>query len=262
MKTIRVLLIFAVAILGAVGTVEAQRTRRNTPRKPAVKPTPKPTPIPMEVRQARETVANQRANVNLFVDKVAPIAVSIETLDREAKAKRLRKEVVDGNEANKKKLLESFRNMRVGLVNLENEFRSKPSLRKYLPQLEGIAALSTQAEDSALAGRFVDARTPLVTVSTKLSDTLASMPASPGAATATPLRASSTAAPARTSNVSSSGANTALRIGMTQPEAVASWGEPLNKRRTQSGSRITEVWTYSNNRTLYFVNGKLTNILQ
>lgn len=176
MKTIRVLMLITAAFLCFVGSAEAQRTRRTTKRPPAAKPTPKPTPPTMEVRLAREKVENQRSNVNRFVDMLAPIAANIETLDKDAKIKKISKKSIDGNESNKKKVILALGNLRTGLVNLENEFRSKPALRKYLPQLEGIAALSADSENAALTGKFVESRKPLVTVVTKLSDTLAVMP--------------------------------------------------------------------------------------
>lgn len=177
MKTIRVFLVLTAAFVCFAGTAEAQRTRRKpAPRKPAVKPTPKPTAQPMEVRLAREKVSNQHSNVNRFIDVLGPIAANIETLDRDAKTRRISKKSIDGNEASKKKVISAISNLRAGLVSLESEFRTKPLLRKFLPQIQGIAELSAQSETAALSGRFVDSRKPLVAVVGKLSDTLAVMP--------------------------------------------------------------------------------------
>lgn len=178
MKTIRVFMVLTAVFLCFAGTAEAQRTRRTAPRKrpPAVKPTPKPTAQPMEVRLAREKVSNQHSNVNRFIDLLGPIAANIETLDREARTRRISKKSIDDNEATKKKVVTAISDLRKGLVSLESEFRTKPSLRKFLPQLQGIAELSAQSETAALSGRFVDSRKPLVAVVGKLSDTLAVMP--------------------------------------------------------------------------------------
>jgi hypothetical protein len=174
MKFIKGLLIFSAIFLCFAGTADAQRKR--PVRRPVPKATPKP-PLPtLELRFAKEKVSNQRANVTRFVDVMAPIVASIETLDKENKIRKISKKSFDDNEANKKKVLEAIRGLRAGLVNLENEFRSKPALRKFLPQLEGIAALSAQSEDAAFAGRFVDARKPLLAAAGKLSDTMAVMP--------------------------------------------------------------------------------------
>ena len=59
----------------------AQRTRRANP-----KPTPRPTPrvtkpaVSPIVAAGKQQVANQLANVNLFVDKMGPIAVASRAL--------------------------------------------------------------------------------------------------------------------------------------------------------------------------------------
>lgn len=170
-------MILTAAVMCFAGSAEAQKTRKTTAKRPpAAKPTPKPTPPTMEVRLAREKVSTQQSNVNLFIDKLGPIAASIETLEKDSKTKRISKKVLDENEANKKKLILAIGGMRVALVNLETEFRTKPSLRKYLPQLQGIATLGADSENAALTGKFVDSRKPLVAVIAKLSDTLAVMP--------------------------------------------------------------------------------------
>ena len=108
---------------------------------------------PLEVRAAREKVDNQLANVDLFIDKLGPIAQSIETLDRSAQIRRFPE-----NEANKQKVIAAIRNLRAGLSALESEFRTKSALKKYLPSIQGITDLAAESEDSALAGRFVAAK--------------------------------------------------------------------------------------------------------
>lgn len=176
MKAARILIVLSISLLAAAIPASAQRTRA----------TPKPTPRPVSkttttsvnpvVAAAKQLVANQLANVNLFVDKMGPIATSIETVDRDAKTKKLKTEVIDTNEANKKKLVTAIRGLREGLVTLESDFRTKPQLTRYLIQIQGISTLATTSVDNAIAGQFVASRDPLKQVAQKLSDTMAVLP--------------------------------------------------------------------------------------
>lgn len=175
MKTIRLFSIFLIA-LSFLAVVTNAQTRRPA-RRPA--PRPKATPssfaINLEMNQAKEKVSNQVANVKRFTDILGPIAASIEATDAEARNRRLTKALADKNTANKDNVKQALKNLRAGLVNLETDFRTKPTLRKFLPKLDGIAMLSADAEDLAYAGKFADSRRPLLTVLQKLADTLAAM---------------------------------------------------------------------------------------
>lgn len=60
-----------------------------------------------------------------------------------------------------------------------------------------------------------------------------------------------------------------VRIGMTEDEAVAAWGEPDEINRTTAASGVTEQWVYDEydgygnaipKNFLYFTNGLLTTI--
>lgn len=176
MKMTRFLLLgFA---LTAVFTVSAfaqkpstRRSTRTTPTKNVVATLP-----PLDVRAARVKVSNQLANITLFVQKLGPIAQAIEELDAEAKTKKLKKESLDKNAADKQKVVVSIRNLREGMVKLESEFRVKPVLKKYLLTIQGISDLAGQAETSAIAGKFVAANAPLRTIQQKLTDTMTAMP--------------------------------------------------------------------------------------
>jgi hypothetical protein len=161
----------AIFSLGAYG----QGTRRPV-RRAATTPKTTSTLPPLDVRAARVKVSNQLANVSGFTQRLGPIAQAIEALDVELKTKRLNKESIDKNNADKQKVIAAIRNLREGMVKLESEFRVKPTLKKYLPTIQGISDLAGQAETSAIAGKFVAANTPLRTVQQKLSDTLAAMP--------------------------------------------------------------------------------------
>jgi hypothetical protein len=216
------------------------------------------------VTAAKQKVANQLHNVNVFVDILGSVAVGIENREKDAAARRLKPKELEDHDLSKRKTVAAIRNLRDGLIALETEFRTKPQLAQYLPRIEGISTLSTQSEDSAIAGRFVAAKDPLRQVALKLNETIAVMPGPPTPGSLT------TASPNRTIPVSTSSPGRPPSVvrrdpamGMTTDQVLQSaWGAPSNKRTSKSGTGITEVWTYPGNRTLYFYNGEVTRIVQ
>src|SRR5688572_5505898 len=123
MRTVKVLSVFSILILSFAFTASAQRNRKPVPRA-----TPKPTPISFDVVNAKQQVSNQLHNVNVFVDKMGPIAIVIENADKEAAAGKLRKSAADINDTNKRNVVAAIRGLRDGLVALETDFRTKPAL--------------------------------------------------------------------------------------------------------------------------------------
>jgi len=273
MRVARFLVVLSILPLTFVLTASAQKTR---------KPVPRPTPTPYKstvnpvVSAAKEQVGNQLYNVNVFIDKMGPIAVVVENADKEASAGRLKKEARDANEINKKKIVAAIRGLRDGLMALETDFRTKPLLAQYLPKLQGISTLSAQSEDDAIAGQFVAAKDPLRQIALKLNDTLAIMPgpAIPGVLPApnrnipaqTGTKTSSTSTQAKivsTPTQPTSTAKSVPALGMSPAEVLlTSWGKPIDKRTSGSANGTTEVWIYPGNRTVYFFNGVVTNIVQ
>ena len=166
-------LVFAAALATLFSISAFGQTKRPVRRTTPVKASTLP---PLEVRAARVKVSNQQTNVSLFVSRFGPIAQAIEAVDAEAKTKKLKKESLDKNAADKQKVIAAIRNLREGMVKLESEFRVKPALKKYLPTIQGISTLAGQSEDSAVAGKFVASNAPLRTIQQKLTDTLAAMP--------------------------------------------------------------------------------------
>jgi uncharacterized phage infection (PIP) family protein YhgE len=169
--------ILLVVISVGAGQALAQRSVKRSSAKTTA--ASKNTIPPLEVRVAREKVSNQLDNINRFVDLLGPIAQGIETLDESARSKPLSASARDRNETNKKNVVAAIRNLRAGLSDLESDFRTKPALQKYRSGIEGITELAAQAEDTALAGRFVASKEPLRTAALKLNDTLKLMPIGP-----------------------------------------------------------------------------------
>lgn len=164
------------ALLLLVLFAAAVDAQKKTPKKPKKPPVTKSLLPPLEVRAAIEKVDNQLANVKRFADVLGPIAQDIENLDELAKTKPLSEKATQKNEANKKKVIGAIRNLKAGLSDLEAEFRTKDSLKKYFPNIEGITDLAAASEDFAIAGKFVASKDPLREIARKLVDTLAALP--------------------------------------------------------------------------------------
>ena len=94
----------------------------------------------------------------------------------DAKANKLSKAQLDKFTQQKQAVITSIRNLKAGLAALEVEFRTKPAIKAYLLQIQGVTDLGTQSEDLATAGRFADSGRVLVSIVEKLADTLAAMP--------------------------------------------------------------------------------------
>ena len=170
MKLFGMVPVFCLAVLLMGVEASAQRTpaRRTTPRV-VTAPAPLPT---TQLREGSEKVAIQIKNVSKFIYVLGGAAQGIEALDKDTRANQSARAT---NEQNKKEVLQAIRNLRAGLIALEVEFRTKAPLKAHLRHIEGIANLSAQSEDLAMAGRYVDSGKPLLTVVEKLSDTLAAM---------------------------------------------------------------------------------------
>lgn len=268
MKAIRFTAVFVLALSFLAVTTYSQRTRRPTPRA-----TPKPTPARanLVVDAAKIKVSNQLHNVKVFVDKMGPIAVGIENADRDAAARRLSSDLVAANEVNKKKVIAAIRALREGLVSLETDFRTKPQLSPYLARIDGITILAGQSEDSAIAGRFVEAKEPLREVSLKLNETLVVLNGGVPPARTVPSATTTTPVPNRTIVVSNpAGSSQSVpagkrepSIGMTLDEVTEStWGAPSSKRRSTSANGTTEVWVYNGKGSIYFFNGRVSQIVK
>ena len=174
MTSTRYLLLAIAATLLFTAAAGAQTRKR--PVRKTTTPVKTSTLPPLDVRAAREKVSNQLANVADFVTKLGPIARAIEDVDAETASRRASKAAMDRNAANKQKVVTAIRGLREGMMKLESEFRVKAALKKYLATIQGISDLAGEAEESALAGRFVAANAPLRTIQQKLTDTLSAMP--------------------------------------------------------------------------------------
>lgn len=150
-------------------------------RKPVRKTTPQTTPVStapnlLEVKTGAEKVSTQIKNVTKFIYVLGGVARGIEDIDKDAKAGKISKAMVDKNTQYKQGVIQSIRNLRAGLAALEVEFRTKPALKTYLVNIQGISDMSGVAEDQAVGGQFTQSGKTLLLVVEKLSDTLAALP--------------------------------------------------------------------------------------
>ena len=166
--TIYLVLVIALLSASALGQKSKTASKKGSPQ-------PVPAASALELRDGADKVAIQIKNVTKFLYMLGAIAYGIEDLDAQAKTKTLARSTLDANTANKAKVMQAIRNLRAGIAALEVEFRTKPSLKKFLPQIDGITQISAECEDLAAAGRLSDSGQPLLALVEKLSDVLAAM---------------------------------------------------------------------------------------
>jgi hypothetical protein len=172
MKTNKYLLkisVFLICILCLSVSAQAQR-KKTTTKKPTTTTT---TTNAAEIKDGANKVSIQVVNVSKFLYFLGTIAQGIEDIDRDTKATPAAK---NKNAQNKQAVITAIRNLRAGLAALEVEFRTKPALKNYNLQIQGIADLCGQTEDLATAGNFLESGKPLLAVVEKLSNTLVAMP--------------------------------------------------------------------------------------
>jgi hypothetical protein len=172
MKRLRALVLTALILAIAAAAAFGQKSK-STSKKAAAQAVPAASAL--ELREGADKVAIQIKNVTKFLYMLGGIAYGIEDQDAQAKTKTLPRSTLDANAANKAKVMQAIRNLRAGIAILEVEFRTKPSLKKFMPQIDGITQISAQCEDLAAAGRFSESGQPLLLLVEKLSDALAAM---------------------------------------------------------------------------------------
>lgn len=173
-KTLIKSAIIGLCLLCFVFSANAQK--RQTTRKRTVKPAATATANSFEVRTGAAQVATQIKNVSKFLYNLGGVARVIEDLDRDIAARKASRNAGALNTRNKQAVVMTMKNLRAGLVALEIEFRTKPALKNYLFQIQGISDIAGLAEDQAADGQLIESGRTLLLVVEKLSDTLAALP--------------------------------------------------------------------------------------
>jgi len=141
-------------------------------KKPAKKPAPKPV-TSFVVKDESLKVANQIKNISRFVFVLGGTARTIEDIDKDPKASP---SVKEKNRAAKQTVLQTIKDVRAGMVQLESDFHAKPELRPFIVFIQGVSETAGIAEDQATAGQFNTAGKTLLEVVNKLTDTLQNLP--------------------------------------------------------------------------------------
>ena len=178
-KFVLVAFVAVFCLLSFVSEASAQkrRTTRRTTRKPAATTPATPPVNSFEIKEGSQKVATQIKNVSKFIYVLGGIASNIEAVDADIKARRTtRQTTIDQNAQSKQAVVQSIRNLRAGLAALEEEFRTKNSLRIYAVWTDGISTMTEQAERQASAGQMTDSGKTLLIVVEKLTDALAALP--------------------------------------------------------------------------------------
>ena len=129
-----------------------------------------------DLKKGAEDVAIQIKNISKFVFILGGVATGIEQIDKDVREGKASGEVARRNEEFKSNVRASVAGINTGLIKLENDFRTKPGLRKYLLDIEGVAGLGGYAENLAGSGRFNDSGKELLLAVERLADTLVAMP--------------------------------------------------------------------------------------
>ena len=177
MKTNKNLLKLAAFCAACVLLLSASATAQKTRRTPTKRTTEAAASAsPSEIKEGAEKVSTQLKNLARFIYNYGNVAHVIEDLDADIKAGRASRNAPDLNRKNKNAVLATIRDFRAGLAALEVEFRTRPALKNYLFQINGITDIAGNAEDQATNGQFVESGKTLLQVVEKLSDALAAMP--------------------------------------------------------------------------------------
>lgn len=146
------------------------------------KPVPKTTTAPIvntnaiDIRSGADKVSIQIKNVSKFVYILGGFARAIEDLDKEAKTRKISQAASDANNKNKQAVIQGIRNIRAGIIALEEEFRTKPGLRLYSVRIDGISNSVADAENQAASGQITASGNTLLLVIERLTDALSALP--------------------------------------------------------------------------------------
>lgn len=155
---------------------DAQKRRPKRVRKSRPAATAPASNNGSEIKKAADQVATQIKNISKFLYNLGGVARVIEDLDNDIAARRASRNASALNTKNKQAVVTTLKNLRAGLAALEVDFRTKPALRVYLFQIQGISDLTGLAEDQAADGQLIESGRTLLMVVEKLSDTLAALP--------------------------------------------------------------------------------------
>ncbi|MEJ7616184.1 MAG: hypothetical protein WKF30_04255 [Pyrinomonadaceae bacterium] len=127
------------------------------------------------MRLGAERVSEQLKNLTRFVYLFGRISNGVEASEQLQKQANLGNSQVPQLEKMKSGLRDGVRNVRAGLIDLEAYFEKTPAVRRFYPQVAGVADGAAVAEQLATAGQYDQAGRSLLGVAVKLADALIGM---------------------------------------------------------------------------------------
>ncbi len=176
-KKLRKIAVVFACLLCFTLSATAQRRKAPSKRTKAATTTAATTALTnSEIKSGATKVSIQIKNVSKFIYILGGVAQGIEDIDIDVKAGKVSQVATDQNAKNKQAVITTIANLRAGLIALEIEFRTKPALRNYNFQIQGISDMTGTAENQATAGQLRESGKTLLLVIEKLADTLAALP--------------------------------------------------------------------------------------
>ena len=162
-------LIIGLVLLPVTGL--AQTRRRATTRTP-----PRPSMAELRAAETRqvgaEKVANQIKVLTRFIYVLGGVAKTLDGVNDAAARAQQPTAAADQTEKSRTVIRNSIRDVRIGLDQLEVEFRGSPDLQRYYNKLAGVASGAAAAEEMAGANQFDRAGRSLLEVVNRLTDVL------------------------------------------------------------------------------------------
>ena len=145
-------------------------------RRPANRTPPRPSLAELRAAEARnvgaEKVANQIKVLTRFIYLLGGVAKTLEGVNDAAARAQQPGAAADQVEKSRAVIRNSIRDVRIGMDQLEVEFRGAPELQKYYTKLAGVASGAATAEELAGANQFDRAGRSLLEVVNRLTDVL------------------------------------------------------------------------------------------
>lgn len=171
--------IIAALVLLSPALVEAQtRNRRTSPQRRRAANTSTQGAAARDslaLQAARGQVVERIKVLTRFIYLYGGIANDIEVAEQQAQRGTISEDLQRLTGQRKAALQSGLRDVRAGLDQLEQDFRTTVGFERYYTRLAGVTAAASDAEEGIAAGQFKQAGNTLVQIVNKLTDALAEM---------------------------------------------------------------------------------------
>jgi hypothetical protein len=169
--------IIATVLLLSPVVVDAQTRNRRTSsqRRRTSTPTTNASREPLALQAARGQVVERIKVLTRFIYIYGGIANDIEVAEQQAQRGAISEDLQRLTSQRKAALQAGLRDVRAGLDQMEQDFRTTVGFERYYTKLAGVTAAASDAEQGIAAGQFKQAGNTLVQIVNKLTDALAEM---------------------------------------------------------------------------------------